>query len=62
MCSGDVEWGCGFRPEMIPDKTYPGFWQNTSFCPKHIHLHDNQSNKNIDVGDDYNSIDCNVSR
>ncbi|CAF3281110.1 unnamed protein product [Rotaria socialis] len=59
---GDIEWSCGFRPEMIRDKAHPGYWTNTKYCPEHIHLENNQS-ENIAIDkDEYDSIDCNVSR
>jgi len=60
--SGDVAWGCGFRPEMIPDKNNPGFWENTNFCPKHIHLRGAQLTHEPNTENDYAPIDCNVSR
>ncbi|CAF4094944.1 unnamed protein product [Adineta steineri] len=59
---GDIEWGCGFRPEMIRDKQNPGYWTNTKYCPKHIHLELTQSVCCSTDKDDYNVVDCNVSR
>ncbi|UJR17414.1 hypothetical protein I4U23_004309 [Adineta vaga] len=59
---GDIEWGCGFRPEMIPDKQNPGYWKNTKYCPKHIDLEYTQSVRCSTDKDDYNVGDCNVSR
>ncbi|CAF2237018.1 unnamed protein product [Rotaria magnacalcarata] len=59
---GDIDWGCGFRPEMIQDKKNPGFWKNTNFCPKHVHLNNDQSTEDINNSNDYDNIDCNVSR
>jgi hypothetical protein len=60
--SGDIEWGCGFRPEMVRDKQNPGYWANTKYCPKHIHLERTQSVHCSTDKDDYNVVDCNVSR
>ncbi|CAF1654087.1 unnamed protein product, partial [Adineta ricciae] len=59
---GDIEWGCGFRPEMIPDKDNPGYWKNTKYCPKHIYLEHIQAAPCSIDKDDYNVVDCNVSR
>ena len=60
--SGDIEWGCGFRPEMVRDKQNPGYWTNTKYCPKHIHLENTQLIHCSMDKDDYNIVDCNVSR
>ncbi|CAF1621154.1 unnamed protein product [Adineta ricciae] len=60
--SGDIEWGCGFRAEMIPDKDNPGYWKNTKYCPKHIYLEHIQAAPCSIDKDDYNVVDCNVSR
>lgn len=60
--SGDIEWGCGLRPEMIRDREHPGYWTNTPFCPEHLCLENNQSTQNSIDKDDYDAIDCNVSR
>ncbi|CAF2264247.1 unnamed protein product [Rotaria magnacalcarata] len=60
--SGDIEWGCGIRPEMIPDKQHSGYWKNTKYCPEHIHLENSQFVHSTIDRDDYDSIDCNVSR
>ncbi|CAF1682145.1 unnamed protein product, partial [Adineta ricciae] len=57
-----IEWGCGFRPEMIPDKDNPGYWKNTKYCPKHIYLEHIQAAPCSIDKDDYNVVDCNVSR
>ncbi|CAF4120079.1 unnamed protein product, partial [Rotaria magnacalcarata] len=59
--SGDIEWGCGIRPEMIPDKQHSGYWKNTKYCPEHIHLENSQFVHSTIDRDDYDSIDCNVS-
>ncbi|CAF1374371.1 unnamed protein product [Rotaria sp. Silwood1] len=59
---GDIEWGCGVRPEMIRDKQHPGYWTNTEYCPKHIHLENIQSVHGSTDKDDYDVVDCNVSR
>jgi hypothetical protein len=61
--SGEIEWGCGIRPEMIRDKNNPGFWSTTTFCPKHIHqLECDQSLRVVNDAVEYDSVDCNVSR
>ncbi|CAM4982329.1 unnamed protein product, partial [Rotaria socialis] len=59
---GDIEWGCGIRPEIIKDKIHPGYWINTKYCPEPIHLENIQSTETSIDKDDYDSIDCNVSR
>ncbi|CAM4835124.1 unnamed protein product [Rotaria magnacalcarata] len=59
---GDIEWGCGIRPEMIKDRQHPGFWTNTKYCPEHIYLEYSQSTSSVIDKDDYEPIDCNVSR
>jgi hypothetical protein len=47
---------------MIPDKQNPGYWQNTKYCPKHIHLENSKLRHSSTDKDDYNVIDCDVSR
>ncbi|CAF1174607.1 unnamed protein product [Rotaria sp. Silwood1] len=59
---GDIEWGCGFRPEMVRDKQNPGYWTNTKYCPKHIHLENTQLVHCSTDKDEYTVVDCNVSR
>jgi hypothetical protein len=59
---GDIEWGCGFRPEMVRDKQHPGYWINAKYCPKHIHFENSQLVHGSTDKDDYDVVDCNVSR
>lgn len=47
---------------MIRDDQHPGYWKNTKYCPKHIHLEKSQSSHCSIDKDDYNTVDCNVSR
>ncbi|CAF1277478.1 unnamed protein product, partial [Didymodactylos carnosus] len=58
---GTLQWGCGIRPEMIPDKDNPGYWISTTYCPKHIHLakntiHQLKPQPSTLISDDYGSI------
>ncbi|CAF4034484.1 unnamed protein product [Rotaria sordida] len=59
---GDIEWGCGTRPEMIRDEQNPGYWKNCSYCPQHRSLENNQSVHGSIDQSEYDVIDCNVSR
>ncbi|CAF1037840.1 unnamed protein product [Adineta ricciae] len=59
---GDIEWGCGVRPEMIRDQENPGYWKNTDYCPKHVHLENVSSTPDSIDQCEYDIIDCNVSR
>ncbi|CAF1394633.1 unnamed protein product, partial [Didymodactylos carnosus] len=56
---GDVEWGCGIRPEMIKDNNNPGYWKGTIYCAKHLCL--TRNTHKIVTGDDYDDVECNVS-
>ena len=47
---------------MIKDQKNPGYWKNTDYCPKHIHLENNPSPQNSIDQREYDIIDCNVSR
>jgi len=47
---------------MIRDQQNPGYWKNTDYCPKHIHLENNPSPQNSTDQNEYDIIDCNVSR